>query len=104
MREAANGIFLPLFTFLPFLCARPATGQVPQGTPQSGKLLNCHLLMMDSCRQTLLVRLELLEFSSEEVVFDARVSSVQEQEMRDIVRLNLLPMSTTRISAMCQDG
>lgn len=45
--------------------------------------------MMNGCRQTLLVRLELLEFSSEKIVFDTRVTSVQKQEMRDVVRLNL---------------
>ena len=60
--------------------------------------------MMDSCRQTLLVRLELLEFSGEEVVLNTRVTSVQEQEVRDVVRLNLLPVNTMRISTMCQDG
>ena len=60
--------------------------------------------MMDSCRQTLLVRLELLEFSSKEVVLDARVTSVQKQEVRDVVRLNLLPVNTMRINTMCQDG
>lgn len=61
--------------------------------PQTGELLQCHLLMVNCRSEALLIWSEFFELVRKQRTLDSSVSTIQEQEVRDVVGLDLQELS-----------
>lgn len=87
--ESPHCFFLSPFALVPLPCAVTSACQVFEFFPQLGDLLQGKLLLMNGLAQSLLVWAEFLQLARKKCRLNIWVASVQEQKVRDVVRLNL---------------
>ena len=85
----SHRISLPLLPFFPFPRTRSTTRELPQALPYLADLLQRDLFVVNSRNKTRLVRFELFKLSCKERWFDGLISSVEKEEMGDIIGLDL---------------
>jgi hypothetical protein len=96
--EAACGILLAPFALIPLASTRSTPSRVLQSFPKLRDLLQIRLLRLRALSETRLVGPELLELGGKQRRLHTGVPTIQQEDVRDVV---ILDLEIKKLSSVC---